>query len=507
MKTPLLGIVMAVAAAAQTYPVAGVVTDGVHNAPVERARVILSDESGGRHALTTGADGRFAFTVPEGKYTLYAERMGWRIVYGSSGPWAGFGSAVIAGPGKDTAHLALRWYPPGAIYGKVVDEQDEPVRDATVQLMRDGVFGGRRRILEADYATTDDRGEYRVAPLAAGTYYTLVTAKPWYAMADSSPDTGAIYPATYYPGATDIREAAPVTLKSGAEVEADVPLRATTGVHVHVRCPGSGRENDGCPGDPVLTLHSFAGIGAYLEPDPDAVPPGRYTLLVKGGDKTARRIVDVGSGDLTVDLTLKPDPLITGKVSFKSGPPKPGATLYVGLVDETSGNEVDAPVEPGGAFRFANTGGSRFRPYLYGSAKMFIAKLSAQGAPFKDGLVDLTEETVAHLDILASDETGRLKGYAMNGDKPAPAVMVVLVPRATAADPAEPLGNQTESDGSFDYESVPAGDYLLFAVDKLDFEYANPEVTRPYLAAATAVHIPAHGVAEQRVPVAAGAGK
>jgi hypothetical protein len=138
---------------------------------------------------------------------------------------------------------------------------------------------------------------------------------------------------------------------------------------------------------------------------------------------------------------------------------------------------------------------------------MFIAKLSAQGAPFKDGLVDLTEETVAHLDILASDETGRLKGYAMNGDKPAPAVMVVLVPRATAADPAEPLGNQTESDGSFDYESVPAGDYLLFAVDKLDFEYANPEVTRPYLAAATAVHIPAHGVAEQRVPVAAGAGK
>lgn len=44
MKTPIVGLVLAAAAAAQTYPVAGVVRDGVHNTPVERARVILAPE-------------------------------------------------------------------------------------------------------------------------------------------------------------------------------------------------------------------------------------------------------------------------------------------------------------------------------------------------------------------------------------------------------------------------------------------------------------------------------
>jgi len=35
------------------------------------------------------------------------------------------------------------------------------------------------------------------------------------------------------------------------------------------------------------------GIGAYLEPDPMRFRPGAIRLLVKGGAKTARRIVDV----------------------------------------------------------------------------------------------------------------------------------------------------------------------------------------------------------------------
>jgi len=503
MKTLMLGIVAAVAAAAQTCPVAGVVIDAVRNTPVERARVILSEEGGARQALTTAADGKFAFSVPEGKYTLYAERNGWRIMFGNPGPLAGFGSAVIAGPGKDTARLTLRWRPPGAIFGKVVDEQEEPVRNATVHLMRDDVFEGRKRVLKAGSATTDDRGQYRLSPLTAGTYYLLVTGSPWYATGGSSPDRAAVYRATYYPGVTDIHDAAPVTLRSGAEVQADIPLRTATGAHLRVRCPGSGGQDDDCPGLPDLSVHTFGGIEIDEQPQPVAIPPGRYTVLLEVGGKTARRIVDVGSGDATVDLTLKPSPLITGKVTFKNAPPKPGATLYVGLLDETTGEAVGAPVGPGGAFRFDNTGGSRFRPYLYGSAGMFIAKLSAEGAPFKDGVVDLTEETVAHLSILASGETGRLKGYAMTGDTPAPAVLVVLAPReGTAA----PLGFQTESDGSFDYENVPAGDYLLFAVDKLDLEYANPVVTRPYLAAATAVHVPARAVVEQRVPLTAGAG-
>jgi len=502
MKTLVAEILLVVSAAAQTFPVAGVAIDGARNAPLERARVILADEGGGRQSMVTGSGGRFAFAVPEGTYTLSAERNEWRVVYGHPDPSEGFGSAVIAGAGKDTAHLVLRWHPPGAIFGRVIDDQDEPVRGATIQLLRDEVFLGRRHVLHEEWATSDDRGEYRLAPLTAGTYYVVATGRPWYAGEEASPNGAMVYPATYYPGTTDMHGASPLALASGGEVEADIRLRATSGAHLHIRCPGSGLEADRCPGFVSVHAQSFDGIGIYEE-SADGVPPGRYTLTLNGNNQWARKVVDVGSGDQTVDLTLKPAPVITGKVTFKNGPPKRGATLYVSLVDETTKEEVDAAVDSGGAFDFADTGGSRFRLSLYGSAGMFIARMSAAGAPLQDDVLDLTEETVAHLDILASDETGRVKGFAMAGDSPAPEVMVVLAARDGHS---QPRGYQTESDGSFDYTQIPAGDYLLFAVNKLGIEYATAEVIRPYLATATAVHVPAHGAVEQRVQVAAGTG-
>jgi hypothetical protein len=169
-----------------------------------------------------------------------------------------------------------------------------------------------------------------------------------------------------------------------------------------------------------------------------------------------------------------------------------------------TGTSVAAAVAPDGTFRFANTGGAPFRPYLYGTAGMYIAQMTADGAPFKNGVVDLTESVGVHLNIVASDELGELKGFAMNGDKPVPAALVVLAPLAGSANPADYSGFQTESDGSFDWVSVPAGDYLVFAVDKLDLEYTNPEVLRPYIAAATRVHVTAHSVSEQRIPLSTG---
>jgi len=207
MKTPLLGIVMAVAAAAQTYPVAGVVTDGVHNAPVERARVILSDESGGRHALTTGP-------MVDSPSPCRREVHPLCRTHGVAHRWTGavgVGRLRLGPSSPVPARIPLTWHCAGTRRGdlrKVVDEQDEPVRMPR-QLMRDGVFCGRRRILEADYATTTTAASTAWLPWPRELTIPWFTAKPWYAMADSSPDTGAIYPATYYTGATDIREAAP----------------------------------------------------------------------------------------------------------------------------------------------------------------------------------------------------------------------------------------------------------------------------------------------------------
>ncbi len=505
MKTPVLGIVLSFAAAAQTFRVAGIVTDGVRGLPVERARVILASAHLVRRALTA-ADGKFSFDVPEGKCTLLAERNAWGTVFGIPAPSVGFGSAVIVGPRQDTAHLVLRWYAPGAIAGRVTDEQGESVRDAGVQLIRVPSANGGQRVLFAGYASTDDRGEYRIGPLPAGTYYVAVMSSPWYAShgevgriegSIERPGTAIGFPAVYYPGSGALRGATPIKVGAGAEVHADIALRTSTAVHVRVHC--SGMDNGQCPGNPEL--HSEGVVWRWDIPL-ERVPPGRYSLRLRGSDRTVDQVIDVGSSDMTVELTLQSRPVVAGTVTLKTDKVVP-AELGVSLSSETNDDAFRAAIGPDGTFRFSDLDAGRYRLRLLGPPGWFIAELSAEGAPLKDGVLELKGEAVVQINVLASDETGRLKGFAVNGDTPVPAVLVVLTPLDGHS---APLGFQTESDGSFDYTSVPAGDYLLFAVDKLDFEYANPEVTRPYLAGATAVHIPAHGVVEQRVPLTAGSG-
>jgi hypothetical protein len=507
MKPLTLGVILAVSAAAQTYPVAGVVVDGNRNSPLPRARVMLFDEREECRALTTAADGTFRFDVPAGKYALFFERNLWRIEYGTSDPTNGFGSAVIARRGQDTGHLTLHWYPPGAIFGSVVDEEGDPARDVSVQLLRDWVAAGRKSIVPVEAAQTDDRDQYRIGPLPAGTYYVVATNRHRrepkgdgrLRAGGQAPDPGAGYVPIYYPGVVEFRRAEPIALRSGAEKRADIALSAAPAASVRLRCPGWGTEDESCPGWARLFPE---GAGGIVLDSLDAVPPGRYTLRFTGDGKTLSKVVDVGSGDMTVDLAVKPQAVVSGKVAFKHAPPK-GAAPHVALVDE-AGETFQAAIDPDGAFRFTGIAGGKFRPYVNASSAVFIEEMTAEGAAIEDGVLDIGGSAEVRLNIVAGDETGRLKGFAMRGDAPVPEVLVVLAPRNGYF---EPLGFQTESDGSFDYETVPAGDYLLFAVDKLDFEYANPEVTRPYLAGAMAVHIPARGVVEQRVPVMAGPGK
>ena len=519
MKTFFLAAMVVFPAAAQMFTVAGVVTDALHNSPLERARVFLAGSSGKAQALTTAADGRFAFRAPQGNYHLYADRNGWRTQFGNPEPSVGWSSSVIVGPGQDTSHLTLRWYAPGSIFGRVADEQNEPVRDATIHLIRDTVAGGRRRVVEAGSTETDDRGDYRFGPLPAGSYYIVATGKPWYTgrfVSTVPPGTGGAsqpvlaYPATYYPGATEAGRATPITLKSGAEAQVDVLLQTTAAATVVLRCPGSGARNDICPGRVTLDLLSIGGVEILQNTDFNrlrhslsGVAPGRYVLRLLGTGKTAQRVIDVAAGDLSIDLNLKSHLSIAGEVTFKDHPPKAGASVYVGMVHEDAGRAYGAAIPPDGKFEFDGLINTRYRPIIYGSAGLFIEQMSVDGAPLKDGVVDMTDSTAVHIKILASDETGRVKGLAKRGDQFAPAVLIVLAPQAGSANPSDYRGYQTESDGSFDWPNIPAGDYLLLAIDRLDLEYTNPEVLRPYLPAARRVHVPAHGVVEQEVEVSA----
>jgi hypothetical protein len=125
----------------------------------------------------------------------------------------------------------------------------------------------------------------------------------------------------------------------------------------------------------------------------------------------------------------------------------------------------------------------------------------------RDGLVELVDGESVVLRMVASDETGRVQGFVMRGEQPADGMMVVLAPVSESVLATAARGFQTDSDGSFDYQSVPAGDYLLFAVENAALEYSRREAIRPYLGNAERIRVEAHQSYSERITVVKAAGQ
>jgi hypothetical protein len=128
--------------------------------------------------------------------------------------------------------------------------------------------------------------------------------------------------------------------------------------------------------------------------------------------------------------------------------------------------------------------------------------MSVDGASANGGLIEVVDGAQVHVNLNASGETSRLNGFVMNRDKPVPMVMVVLAPAVASSDPSRYHGFQTDSDGSFDFATIPVGDYVLFAVDNQEFEYANPEAVRRYLAIGKHVRIGGDHVHTEHIELA-----
>jgi len=526
MRTLFIVWAWAATASAQFFPIAGVVTDANSGSAMKRVHVVLAPENGRTLALVTGEDGRFRFDVPKGKYRLTAEYRAMRQTFGMRGPGIGFGVAIFTGPDQDTSNLVFRWFPPGAISGKIIDDRGEAAQGVLVQLIREFVNIGRKTFRSAGYAYTNDLGEYRFSLLAGGTFYLVVTGEPWYtqrtqrapAVLDGVPqlqpevpnEPAPAYAPAYYANALDINGASPLVLAAGAEVKADFTLRTLNGVNVHVRAPGIK------PGSSTARLSLLAdGIEGvqgfqrqtYLIGEAQTifgVPPGRYTVQVIGAGPNAlvaRKTIDVGASDVNVELQLQPPPSITGKIMFAGA--RPRGSLYARLVSDKTGSTYSQPVNATGSFSYTNAPVGKYRPILVGNDGLFISQIGAEGAPLEDGLLEITDGASIQLNIVASNDVGRVKGFVKNGGGPVAGVLVVLSPKQESKNPYDYRGYQTDSDGSFDYQNIPAGDYILFAVDRFDLEYTNPEVVRPYLSLATSVHVTAHAVANEQISVVA----
>ncbi len=511
MRIALLFASLAFAAAAQTFQIAGTVVDAGTSAPMQRVRVTMNPygRNAERRSMVTAADGKFSFDVPKGKFVLMAEYRGIRQPFGQRGPGIGFNVSIFTGPDQDTSHLTFQWFARGAISGKVIDDRGEPVENALLQLIRVSVVAGRRTHATAAWGRTNDLGEYRFFQWPGGTYYLAVTGEPWYTARTQlvnvpgrqieAGEPARSYAPVYYPNASDPGKAQPLELAAGAEVTADFRLSTVTGVNVHVHCPHPAGQT------PLITLltEGLAGVDAHQrqawlmgnDQTIAGVLPGHYTVQIDGrnGDtSSARKEIEVGQSDVNVDLAMAPPPKVSGKVVFKDPNLRPHRPAYVRLVAESNGSAIARVLDSSGVFSFDNVPPGRRRVQMTGADGFFASQITAEGAVLDGPFIDIAPGAAIQLTIVASDDIGTLKGFVMNGGKPVAGVLAVLAPRNDSKDPGDYRGFQTDSDGSFDYQNVRAGEYVLFAVEKVNLEYANPAAVRPYLASGKSLRILAH---------------
>jgi hypothetical protein len=264
------------------------------------------------------------------------------------------GAAGVSG--REVVHLArngpngqvrleMRRY--AVIEGKVTDAFGVPLEGAPVDALQRYASGERRGA--APYAEggyqyvlvqstfTDDSGEYRIAPLSAGSYYVLVRPGSNYFSGQPAmrPPADARIRATFYPHSLKPSETKPVELAEGKELRVDVQLIRQGGVKVSGRLLGPAAAQPGLHVSVRVSAVSPGASNGFADVTGDGfaaadILPGKYVVEAgqyAAGDFTnqnplaaGRRTVDVGTEDVDgIDLTLAPTPDVEGTVVFESG--------------------------------------------------------------------------------------------------------------------------------------------------------------------------------------------
>lgn len=513
----LLLTIGACATPAQAYVVSGRVVDYTSGQALTGISLTLTSdkEAGASQSTISDKSGQFTFaSVAAGKYILSGSGQGYHAQ--GLNQHGSFFTGVAVGPNLDATNVIFRLQRDAYIQGQVIDDQNEPVRNATVQLFQMDESTGIRRVTVQTNASTNDQGLYHFSHLGPGTYYVAVSARPWYARYQPHPATSqagvaggvapipeeaaqfdVAYPFTFYPDAADSAQASPVALRPGDRVTADINLRAVPAVHLRVRTadPQSGPV-------PLLKQRVFDSllvpvfgstiVGSYPGIyDVGGLAPGHYVLELNraatGNEPGGRgwfRDVDV-YGDMEISDADSPAmATVTGLVTYEGGP-APSGTVYVSLRNRDSGEEWTSEVSSKGLFGLQNNElrPGTYKASLYNGQNWLITRIVAGNAKVQGSEITLAAGATAKLVFTATRVSATVSGTVMRDEKPFAGALVLLVPENAAHHSELYRRDQSDSDGTFTLPQVAPGHYTAVAVQNgWNLEWGNPDVLRPYLA-------------------------
>jgi len=537
---------------AQGYRIAGIVVNSLSGQPIAAASVGIGPvaNQGGAipKAVTTGADGRFAFTgLARDKYSLMATARGFEMQFFEHHD--AFATAIAVGPDLDSEHLVFRLEPDASIEGQVTDDYNDPILNAMVRLFERRIEDGLQKTSPMNQVQTDDTGHFHIGHLAQGKYYLAVAARPWYAQNDrsvlrrrqrtSEADTRAAreaaaldvtYPLTFFPNSPDSAGASPIVLHPGERATADVIMHAVPALHLLIRTGGNPNSSAsgstlfpmGGATNPQVWQRLFEG---YLEPvfnapvsraQPSVVEiiglaPGHYTIEMPSSSATNEKVVSRAwyqeidlAGDAELNAGDAPAfATVNGSVSF------PGATSVpkdasLRISNPVSGESFSSAISDKGQVDFSADAvrPGRYNVSLDGLRGFYLSKSSATGARLIGSTLEIGGENSVHVLCVAMRGIGQVDGVALRDGQPFAGAMVVLVPHDPTNNSPLFRRDQSDSDGTFTLRNVLPGQYTVVAMaNGWDLEWSNPAALQPYLKGGEAVQVPGAGKLQIKVQV------
>ena len=500
-----------VASTVSNFKIAGALVGAADGQPLGGAEVSIFPAGTNRvlQTFVTDSDGRFLFgNVKPGKYLLTAAKGGY-----PHQPHQGHGqysTAVVVGAGLVSEGLLFRMHLGASITGTLLDDQNEPIRDAAVRLFRSMPETGVPLNTLVDQTSPDDRGHYRFSKLAPGKYFVTVSAKPWYAKAGSAlaNRTGSqssldlAYPVIYYGGGSDASAATPIVLKDGDRTTADIALFSVPAIRLRVRT----REVGG------TSVHLYQPIfSTMINPQTEAVQgrgvvdihglaPGHFLVDFQTSDGLSHsQSLDL-TGDAEIDTLGAPSQSQVRGVVTPRGLERVLGGAIVRLSNTRSGLQFDARPSPKNEFQFeTNLAPGLYSISVLGPPRVVVGTISATGATVTGHTVEIRGTGPVNLAVTV-EHSVQINGIAQRNGKPVSGAMIVLVPN----DPGHNLvlfrRDQSDSDGTFSLFNVLPGTYTLLALENAwDLEWANPAALGKYLRAGKVVNIRADGGAERVV--------
>lgn len=481
-----------------TATVSGIVT--LNGAAVRNVVVSLApqNQSGQQQPMRikTDTEGHFRFTdVVAGQYVVGALTPGFYSTndnqYGSDLP----GKVLNVASGETIENIELQLKRGAVITGSVMDENNEPIVETSVQLTR---VGDRLRVSQSrsnyDSYQTDDRGVYRIYGLPPGKYQVSVGVP----MKGGSPTTQrmrAFIEQTFHPDTTDQVKAKVIELEEG-QTASDVDIRIGKMKSAY---EVSGRVIDSQTGQPVVGVNlslsqiqpstgKFSGwtVSGGTSTDTNGefhllgLRSGKLGLFIRNSGERNEYYsdpvtIEITNRDLSgVEIRAQRGATINGWVIIE-GTNDPAilakrSQIRLGALTEDnpiSNYAVSTQVKTDASFRLVGVPSGKTRLRAFGdlswlSSGLSLVRIEQNGVPVKDDTLQTRAgEQINNVRVVFAYSTAAIRGRLVFTGGEAPEKIIVRAFAKQSGSHTDDKSAQVDAHGYFVIEGLLPGEYLV----------------------------------------------